>query len=180
MQELKPKQKVEGAINAFVIALKVGDAIGDDRFLADSLKTHMLFKGQSDEIWIPIHHREVAQDEFNTWSNDCAYFFAGIMAITIDTALKAEFGEHILQDPDAERKAARVIMYQIRNTVAHDPIRPRWVVSPGFMQVWEVRSVGLTLDCPSINGQPVTARHHGGWGKLWMLANWLSDQMSDQ
>ena len=173
MNALTPAESIRLAKDHLIIAMKVGDAIENDVWDAEVLKKHMLFKGKSEELYIPLHHRKVSTEELKSWAKDQGYYAAAMMAISTDEALEKTFGNNRLSDPDPERRAARCIMFLIRCTAAHTPLRPIWDIRWKYReQVFEVRSIGVTLDCPAVNGKPIKASDYGGWTKFVMLVDY--------
>ncbi len=178
MNTISPTESVRQALEVFVITLKVCDAINSGRWTADALKEHVTYKGEKESLWVPIHHHEVTQEGLKSWGDAVLYYSSIMLAIAADEALNRHFGNQPLEEPDLQRRAARCIVYMIRCTGAHQPIRPIWVCKGPYNQVFEVPYLNVRLDCPSVDGQPVKASDFGGWSKLKMLVEFCMQGVS--
>jgi hypothetical protein len=125
-----PRELLYAAIDQFVVALKVGDAIHRHRWKAEELKKDMLFKGTSENQYILIRHYKLNDEDLKDWAETIVYSAAEIVALAADEALRRMCGDKPYDDPDSERKATRCIMYMIRCAWAHDPVRPVWQCLP--------------------------------------------------
>jgi hypothetical protein len=177
-QPITPADRIRAARELFVIAAKAVIAIGDGTWKPDDLKTHLKIKGESDAEFFEVRHHRVGSDELKVWAWNMHYATIVVLATEVDAALKESIGKHILQDPERERRAARAVMYMIRCSVAHGPIRPVWECSPGYAKVWDVPSAGLSVDLTNLNGQRVRADIHGGWTGFLKLVEYCLQQVS--
>ena len=169
---------MEVALDGFITALKVAEAIANERWDVNVMPVHMLYRGEGEPIFVPFHHHQVTLDELKTWAEGMEFTIASMLIIAMDSALKETFGAHPLNDPDVERRAVRCIIYLIRCSSAHDPIRPVWNISSGYNRVWEVPSLGIHLNGPAVNAIPVKASHYGGWSKLKTMTDYVLNQLS--
>ena len=166
-------QKIELAKDIFIISLKVDEAVRDELWDADDLKPHMMFKGETDKLYRPLHHRKVSQESLKSWANAQVYYSLVMLSIETNDALEKKFGKDRLNDSDAELGAARSIMFLVRTMDAHSPIRPVWnIQNPKYLKVFEIPSLGLSLDGPAIQGKPVKASHYGGWNGFLDLVDY--------
>ncbi len=180
VQPVSAKESIHAALEGFIIALKVSDAVDQERWNADELKKHMQFRGQGEPLWIAIHHHKVSQEELRLWADNMVYYTAAKLAISTDSALDEVFGPDRPKDPDPERRAAICIIYMIRCSSAHNSIRPTWQCNPPYNQSFEVLSVGVKLDCASLHGKPVKASHYAGWVKFKLLVDYCLGLVEQQ
>ncbi len=175
MKQLSPAESIHAALEVFIISLKVSDAIDKEVWDASALKKHVTWKGKTEPLLVPIHHHKVTTEELKMWTHNQQYYAAAMLAIATDNAVKRFYKNEPWEDPDSERRAARCILYMIRCSAAHNPIRPIWKCTPKYNQVFEVASLNMKLDCPALNGKPVKASDYGGWSKLKMLVDFCLD-----
>jgi hypothetical protein len=110
------------------------------------------------------------------WSWNTVLAAMSISAIAADRALDDTFGAK--PDPAAassDRDATRVIIYQLRNAYAHDPLNPRWVCRPGYLGVFRINALNFTLDTTALNGQPWNIAHVGGPLEYFKLLSYCQE-----
>ncbi len=93
-----------------------------------------------------------------------------ILAIQVDSAF-----ENLLPDrfnySDIEIKSACVIARLIRNSFAHSPLAPIWLVPKAMRnQIFEVKNT-IKLATTNLNNQPISRWDYGGPIALLKLAN---------
>ncbi len=92
-------------------------------------------------------------------------------ALTTDEVLGQVFGR-LSVETDANRKAIRVMVNQLRNAFAHNPWRPRWVVFPKYRDRYPIvldDGSKFTFDATMLDGDGVKPEQVGGlefWIKL--------------
>jgi hypothetical protein len=166
-----PRESLNAAINQFVIALEVGNAIHEKRWEADELKENMLFKGTSESLYIPIRRYKISNEGLKVWAEGIVYSAILVMCIAANEALERTFSGHPYDDPDSERKAIRCIMYMIRCAWAHNPVRPTWQCKSRYQQTFEIPSLNIKLSFADLNGKGMTVSDLGGWSKIILLAD---------
>jgi hypothetical protein len=93
-----------------------------------------------------------------------------LLAVEMDSALKSAVEERLDHDNPQVRDAS-VVVWQLRNAFAHDPLNPVWRVSdPKYHRTYHVPPLA-TLDLKILNGQSVQRRHFGGPLALLKLAD---------
>lgn len=110
----------------------------------------------------PKYNREALQTiSFNAMIASTAMVF-----IQADTALSAL---SISNPSDGELVELRELVYMIRCALAHDPMHAKWIVKSKYQKVYELRSIGLRVDCHSLNGQPFDPIQLGDWTGIFKL-----------
>lgn len=84
-----------------------------------------------------------------------------LLAIEMDSALKSTIPDR-LDHSNPEVRNLSIVVWQLRNAFAHDPLSPVWRVNdPKYQMVFHVLSMP-PLDLKLLNGQSVQRRHFGG------------------
>lgn len=169
--DLRPSEAIANAMETLVITVKVSDAIESGRWNAMDLKPHVIFRGTGEPLWMPIHQGELTDKDLHSWTNNVTYYCLGVLLITLEDALNGTFGTDPLGDSDVERRSIRCVVHILRSHFAHHAVRPRWHIKDRYARRWEIPSIGLSLDGPALDGQPVRSSDYGGWTKVLLLAD---------
>jgi hypothetical protein len=92
-------------------------------------------------------------------------------ALTVDETLGEVFGK-VSTDTDPTRLGIRVMVYQLRNALAHNPWRPKWVIFEKYRKSYPVElddGSQFTFNATNLDGDGVKPEHVGGlefWTKL--------------
>ena len=77
--------------------------------------------------------------------------------------------------------AARVIVKQIRNAYAHDPIHPKWVIrNPKHQTTFQISKIGLTINLDNLNGHDFRVEDINGSVGVAKLLNYCLDSVIDE
>jgi hypothetical protein len=77
--------------------------------------------------------------------------------------------------------AARVIVSQIRNAYAHDPIHPKWLIrNTTHLKTFSINEIGLIIDLSSLNGCTFKMEHINGAVGCTKLLNYCLENVNDQ
>jgi hypothetical protein len=84
-----------------------------------------------------------------------------------------------LEDPIS---SARAIVYQLRNSFAHHPFKPRWDIKGKYLRRWVVAEALVELDAPAVNGKPLQPGHFGPHGIIGYLKliEWCTDRLAER
>lgn len=106
----------------------------------------------------------------------------GVCFNTFDSAMDEALGkfDKKLSLPTTGLSAARVIVKQIRNVYAHDPIHPKWVIhNPAHRETFQINEIGLTVNLDSLNNHDFRVKHINGFPGLTRLLNYCLDNVTD-
>lgn len=102
----------------------------------------------------------------------------GMCFTAFDTAFKKYDKTHPESIPGLS--AAKVIVRQIRNAYAHDPIHPKWDVrKTAHQKTFQISEIGLTIDLNKLNDQDFRVEHVNGSVGIAKLLNYCLDNITD-
>lgn len=104
-----------------------------------------------------------------------------VSAIATDEALDERFGKktNATLEGATELDAARVVIAQIRNAFAHEPLRPKWACTPGYHQKYVVASIHVTWNGETVHHQHFKAQDFGGWEAHARLLRFAQDAVTE-
>jgi hypothetical protein len=77
----------------------------------------------------------------------------GVCFTALDSAMAEAYGKIDISEK-SDFTAMRVIVYQIRNAYAHDPMNPKWVINnPEHRDIFKIEEIGLTIDLNDLNNK---------------------------
>jgi hypothetical protein len=106
----------------------------------------------------------------------------GVCFSTFDSAMDEAYGnlDKALPIQVTGLSAARVIVKQVRNAYAHDPIHPKWVVrNPTHRKILQITEIGLTVNLDSLNDCDFKVEHINGFGGLAKLLKYCLDNVTN-
>ena len=107
---------------------------------------------------------------------------SGTCAIVFDTQMDKAWGEGGRRRPERRDglAAARVIVHQVRNALAHGPMEPKWQIeNNSHWNAFEVHEIGLRLDFRALNGRPFEIEDVRGFPGLASLFDYCLKQVKE-
>lgn len=165
-----PANKIATAQAILGFALRLSGEIESGRITTEIFKRSVTVHTGTANLILPSFHEGTDQDLKHGISN-IVLIALGASALTVDEALDEVFGK-TSTDTDLTRIGIRVMVNQLRNAFAHNPWRPKWVISQRYRNSYSIElddGSKFTFDATSLEGDGVKPEHVGGlefWTKL--------------
>lgn len=106
----------------------------------------------------------------------------GVCFTAFDSALDDIFGKGEKSNPAQTTGllAARIIVNQIRNAYAHDPIHPKWhVQNPNHQKTFQINEIDLTVNLSELNGKDFKVEQINGSVGVAKLLNYCLNNVKE-
>jgi hypothetical protein len=165
-----PTNKIATAQATLGLACRLNGAVEEGRITTEIFKRGVTVYTSGAGLRLPPFPEGTDQDLKNGIFN-IVLIAVSASALTVDETLGEVFGK-ASTDTDATRIGIRVMVHQLRNAFAHNPWRPKWVISTRYRESYPIElddGSKFTFNATSLNGDGVQPEHVGGlefWTKL--------------
>ena len=155
-------QKIVNAQLAWIFGMQLYEA-ALERHISPRVFAYPLTVATNGEGLNILKSYTVEQLEVAAWNQLLAA--VAISAIATDEALDETLGQktNATLEGATELDAARVVIAQIRNAFAHEPLRPTWACTAGYHRQYAVASINVTWNGGLVHDQQFKAEDFGGW-----------------
>jgi hypothetical protein len=165
-----PANKIAAAQATFDLACRLNGAVEEGRITTEIFKRGVTVYTGGAGLRLPPFPEGTDQDLkdgiFNIVLNALS-----ASALTVDETLDEVFGK-TPTGTDLTRIGIRVMVNQLRNAFAHNPLRPKWVIFQKYRNSYPIElddGSKFTFDATNLDGDGVKPEHVGGlefWIKL--------------
>jgi hypothetical protein len=163
------------ALNLFLAALRNLEAIRAGRIRPEMYVERLDLEDENGVFMVRSVQRYDAQ-RLDVSGENLLWAALGVSAAAMDRALDDTFGAKEPRATD-DLGAARAIVYQIRNSFAHNPFKPQWRMDERYRRVLRVAAIDVECDGSACNGQAVAPAHFGGWPGYFKVMTYCRDQI---
>ena len=179
-EKMKVKQKMKEAYAIWVFSWLIWHSTKSGKIDYSKLPMNFSIESENGAITfkttIPLTEREKLA--LNT-----VIATTGICFTAFDSAMDEAFSksDKTLLAQITGLSAARVIVKQIRNAYAHDPIHPKWVIgNPNHRKTFQISEIGLAINLDDLNGHDFRVEDINGSVGLAKLLNYCLDNVTDE
>lgn len=165
-----PANKIATALATLGLAIRLNVEVEAGRITTEIFKRGVTVHTGGDGLILPPFHEETDQGLKDGIFN-IVLIALGASALTVDETLDEVFGE-ASTNTDPTRIGIRVMVNQLRNAFAHNPLRPKWVIYQKYRKTYPIElddGSKFTFYAANLNGDGVKPEHVGGlefWTKL--------------
>ena len=178
-REVKAKQKMKEAYNIWVFSLMIWHNTKSGKI--DYSKLPKIFSITSENGAVEFK-TDIPSTEREKLALNNVIAVTGVCFNTFDSAMDEVFRKCDKTNPAQKTgfTAARVIVSQIRNAYAHNPIRPKWVIhNDNHLKTFQIIEIDLTVNLDSLNHSDFRVEHINGFVGLAKLLKYCLDNVTD-
>jgi hypothetical protein len=165
-----PSNKIATALATLGLAIRLNGEVEAGRITTEVFKRGVTVHTGGDGLRFPPFPEGTDQD-LNDGIFNIVLIAISASVLTVDETLDEVFGK-ASTDTDPTRIGIRVMVNQLRNAFAHNPWRPKWVISQKYKNSYPIElddGSKFTFVAANLNGDGVKPEHVGGlefWTKL--------------
>jgi hypothetical protein len=159
-----PANKIATAQATLGLAIRLNGEVQAGRITTEIFKRGVTVVTGGEGLSLPPDSEGTDQD-LNNGIFNIVLIAIGASALTLDETLDEVFGK-------GSDIGIRVMVNQLRNAFAHNPLRPKWVIWPEYRNSYPIElndGSRFTFQAANLNGDGVKPEHVGGlefWIKL--------------
>ena len=158
-----PAAKIATARSAFAMAVRLNAEAIAGRIRRTIFERRVVVITGGSGLMLPPDHTSTTEDLLKGIFN-LVLVALSTSALVADETL-TEFLGPLDQEQDSSQRALRIMVNQVRNAFAHNPLRPKWVVFKKYRNIYQVTlDDGSTFhfNAMSLNGDGVKPEQVGG------------------
>lgn len=176
---MKPKQKMQEAYNIWVFTWMIWHNTKSGNIDYSKFPHDFSITSENGAVTFKV---DIPLTETGKLAKNVLIESTGVCVTVFDSAMDEIFGKSEKNNPiqTTGLLAARVIVAQIRNAFAHDPINPKWCVgNQSHLRSFQISEIGLEINLNNFNGQGFHVSHINGINGLTKLLNYCLNNIKD-
>ena len=179
-KKVKAKQKMKEAYTIWVFSWMIWHSTKSGKIDYSKLPKNFSIESENGAITFKT---DIPSTEREKLALNTVIATTGICFTAFDSAMDEAFSkcDKTLPALTTGLSAARVIVKQIRNAYAHDPIHPKWVIrNPNHQKTFQISEIDLTMNLDNLNGHAFRVEDINGSVGVAKLLNYCLDNVMDE
>lgn len=178
-KEMNAKQKMEEAYKIWVFSWLIWHSTKSGKLDYSQLPSNFSIESENGAITFQTN---IPATEREKLAINGVITTTGVCFTAFDSALDDIFGKGEKSNPvqTTGLLAARIIVNQIRNAYAHDPIHPKWhVQNPNHQKTFQINEIDLTVNLRELNGKDFKVEQINGSVGVAKLLNYCLNNVKE-